>query len=409
MRSWQKLWRTTELSVMSREICKDKTLCTGCTACANICPKSCISMVTDTEGFKYPKIAELQCVNCGFCEKICPVNNPPVIESVKEAYVARYKDLEIVDNSTSGGSYSAFADYTFAKGGLLYGVGYDTDMRVRHFSIDSSEKDRIAEMRGSKYVQSDLDVSFKEIKSELVAGRFVCFSGTPCQVAGLKAYLKKDYENLITVDLVCHGVASPLFFKKYVEYQAGKYKSRPKDIRFRNKTYGYHSGTMMVKFENGKKYYGSGRIDYMLKAYFKGACSRYSCYQCPFKGVSRCSDFTVFDSWHIGQLVSGQVDDDRGYTNIFVHTDKGRTVLQEIASSFTIWQADADNMKNLDGVMIDNNPKMHSCRGNLIDEIAQGSFEAAMQKSLPVSFKDHVLEKVKAVSYRIGVLKFVKK
>lgn len=394
---------------MSRDICKDKSLCAGCTACASICPKNCIKMVADDEGFLYPQVDESLCVNCKLCEKICPVNHPPKAEGIQEGYIVRYKDLEVVDNSTSGGSYSAFADYTFSRDGLIYGVGYDDNMKVHHFCIDFSEKERIAEMRGSKYVQSDLEECFKNIKKTLDSGRFVCFSGTPCQVAGLKGYLRKDYENLITVDLVCHGVASPLVFKEYVEYQKRKHKSKPMNIRFRNKTYGYHSGTMMVAFDSGKKYYGSGRIDHMLKAYFAGACSRYSCYQCQYKGNDRCSDFTVFDSWHIGQLVNGQKDDDRGYTNIFVHTEKGKQVLKKMTGFFTMWQADPVEMKQLDGVMIDNNPKMHPSRSNLIMEMDDSGFYTVMQKYLPVSVNDQILEKAKAIAYKTGLMKFIKK
>lgn len=394
---------------MNKDICRDKKLCTGCTACASICPKNCIKMVDDNEGFLYPYVDESNCVNCGLCEKTCPVNNPPATEDVIEGYVARYKDLKVVADSTSGGSFSAFADYTFKKGGFVYGVGYDSDMRVKHFGINASEKKRVEEMRGSKYVQSDLGECFSEIKSKIDAGHLVCFSGTPCQVAGLKGYLRKDYENLITIDLVCHGVASPLVFRKYVEYQTAKYKSKINKIKFRNKTYGYHSGTMMVSFDNGKQYFGSGRIDYMLKAYFKGASSRYSCYQCPFKGNNRCSDFTIFDSWHIEQLVEGCKDDDRGYTNIFVHTQKGKKILNELDTFLTIWQSDTDKMKKLDGIMIDNNPRMAKCRDVFISELNTKSLQQQIQTYLPVTLKDHLIERMKSIIYKMGILRLLKK
>ncbi len=394
---------------MSREICKSGNLCTGCSACINICPKNCISMKPDADGFLYPQIDEDKCIDCKLCEKICPVNCAPEKKTVESGFVARYKDTEVVINSTSGGMCSAFADYTFSKDGILYGAGYDENMKVRHFGIDKTQKNRVAEMRGSKYVQSDLGTCFKEIKEYLEQGRFVCFIGTPCQVSGLTAFLRKKYENLVTADLVCHGVSSPKVFKDYVEYMSQKYKSSPKDIRFRNKTYGYHSGTMMVEFENGKKYYGSGRVDHMLKAYFAGACSRKCCYECPYKEMSRSSDFTIFDSWHIEKLVDGKADDDKGYTNIFVHTENGAKILEEMSDCLEIWPADPELMKKLDGVMIETNPKMHPGRNDIVRDIDAMGFHEAMQKHLPIKAKDHVIEKIKAILYKLGIMRFLKR
>lgn len=392
-----------------KNICKEHKQCTGCTACTSACPKQCIEMKRDDEGFKYPVIDVSKCIRCGLCEKICPVNHPTEKNGVVAGYVARYKDIDTVIESTSGGSFSAFADYTFIRNGLLYGVGYDENLTVNHFGINVGHKEQVSEMIGSKYVQSDLKQCFTEIKDALKTGRFVCFSGTPCQVAGLKAYLKKNYENLITVDLVCHGVASPLLFEKYVSYMQEKEKSKVVNVKFRNKTYGYHSGTMMVQYANGKKYYGSGRVDYMSKAYFKGACSRYSCYECQYKGIERCSDFTVFDSWHVEQLVWGKKDDDKGYTNIFVHTEKGKRVICEMTPYLEIWEADTMKMKLLDGVMIDNNPTMDRNRAVLIKEASEQSFEGCMQKYLPVSSTDKIVEKTKAILYRIGLLSSLKR
>ena len=318
--------------------------------------------------------------------------------------MARYKDLSVVDKSTSGGTFTAFADFIFAKDGVMYGVGYDENMLIRHFQINSSEKNRIAELRGSKYVQSDLKDSFKLIKENLVQGKEVCFFGTPCQAAGLKSYLKKDYENLVVVDFVCRGVASPFVFKKYVEYQREKFNAKPIEIRFRNKTYGYHSGTMLFVFENGKKYYGSGRVDHMLKSYFAGACSRYSCYQCPYKGDKRCSDITVFDSWHSRQLLNAKKDDDRGFTNVFVRTEKGKRIINEMSEILTIKTSDPIEMKRLDGVMIEKYPKMHDSRSRLVAEIQEYGFYKAMQKNLPVSKKDILIERMKGVLHRMGIL-----
>lgn len=392
--------------MIKKSICKDELLCTGCTACASICPKNCITMLENEEGFLYPQIDQRKCTYCNACSKICPVNHPPQKYEIKGSYVGRYVDTDVVMASTSGGMCTAFAKYTFRQNGVIYGAGYDNEMKVNHMAVYSDLD--IIKIRGSKYVQSSLNHCLEEIKALLDGKHFVCFIGTPCQVAGLKSFLKQEYSNLLTVDLVCHGVSSPKLFSQYVDYLKEKYNSDIEDIRFRNKTYGYHSGTMKVQFSSGKVYYGSARVDYMLKAYFSGACSRYSCYQCPFKGKSRCSDFTIFDSWHIDSLIQDKQDDDKGYTNIYVHTDKGIKALQEISEDLKIWKADQDKMQLLDGIMIDNNPTMNSCRMELRERIDKVGFYLAMQECLPVRKKDYILENLKGIAYKMGILGKIK-
>lgn len=396
---------------MRENICKNEKLCTGCTACVNVCPTKCISMHPDKEGFLYPSIDHTKCIDCYKCECTCPVNNEVQKNEVIQGKVMRYKKLDVVMDSTSGGSCSSFTDYTFKRNGSIFGVVYDDKLKVCHVEANNTQPELATKMRGSKYVQSYLADSFTRIKNLLEQDTFVCFVGTPCQVDGLTAFLgeKKEYDNLLTVDLVCHGVSSPLYFEKYVEYLKRKHYSTPVDIRFRNKTYGYHSGTMRVDFENGKKYYGSGRIDRMLKAYFAGACSRYSCYECPFKGEQRCSDYTIFDSWNIDKLVSGQSDDDKGYTNIFIHTKKGMKLFDDIFGDCESWTANYQLMKKLDGVMIDNNPKMHPSRKVLIEDVLCRGFEKTNQKYLPITSKDYAIEFIKASLYKIGLLKIIEK
>lgn len=386
-------------------------MCTGCTACVNVCPTKCISMKKDYEGFLYPTIDHNKCVDCYKCEQICPVNNEVRKYGVIEGRVVRYKDIDVVMESTSGGTSAAFADYTFKKNGVIFGAVYDDELKVCHVEMNKDRVYLAKKMRGSKYVQSNLQNTFSRIKELLERNMFVCFIGTPCQVGGLVAFLGEniEYDNLLTVDLVCHGVASPFYFEEYTKYLKEKYHSLPTDIRFRNKTYGYHSGTMKVDFDNGKKYFGSGRVDRMLKAYFAGACSRYSCYECPFKGEERCSDYTIFDSWNISRLVYGKADDDRGYTNILVHTEKGKNIFREIFGDLENWLADSQLMKKLDGIMIDENPKIHLSRVSLIAEIQELGFEKANQKYLPISSMDHFIEFVKASLHKMGLLKLIKK
>ena len=394
---------------MDYKICDKKELCTGCMACKEVCPQNCIRVEVEEDGFSYPLIDKIKCSNCGLCKKTCPVNNSPNKNNTIKGYVARYKNEAILEDSTSGGSFTAFADYVFSVDGFLVGVVYDEDMNVIHQGILKEKQEDVSKMRGSKYVQSDLKDVFYIIKEKLHNNKLVCFSGTPCQVAGLKSYLGKDYDNLMTIDLVCHGVGSPLLFRKYIEYMENRYNSKVIDVKFRNKTYGYHSGTMRVDFENGKRYFGSGRIDYMSKAFFKEASSRQSCYECPFRGKERYGDFTVFDSWHIEQLIPDKKDDDKGYTNLYVNTEKGLNFLQNLKGKLELWEADIDNMRELDGVMIENDPVKFNNRDELLSELNGNDFAKTMQKYLPVSKKDKLLELSKRFLYKTGVLSILKK
>ena len=394
---------------MDSHICKKIELCTGCMACKSICPQSCIVLEEAEDGFLYPKINKKECNECGLCKNTCPVNNSPIRFKTLSGFVVRYNNEDVVADSTSGGSFTAFADYVLSKDGFLVGAVYDNNMNVIHLGIERDRKNDVARMRGSKYVQSDLKNVFLDVKEKLSNNRLVCFSGTPCQVAGLNAFLGENYDNLITIDLVCHGVGSPLLFKKYVEYMEKKYNSKVIDIKFRNKTYGYHSSTMRVDFENGKQYYGSGRIDYMSKAFFKEASSRESCYNCPFRGKERCGDFTVFDSWHIESLISGKKDDDKGFTNLYVNTEKGLQFLDNIKEKLVLWEADIDKMRELDGIMIEKNPIRFKYRNKMLSELRNTEFRETMQKYLPVSNKDKILESSKGILYKTGLLKIIKR
>lgn len=391
---------------MIKDICNEPDLCTGCSACVNICPVQCISMKSDEDGFLYPKIDSNICIECQICKKTCPVNNPPHKESVKAAYIARYKDVPIVLNSTSGGMFTAFSKFIFEKNGIVCGVYLDENLKARHICINKSQIDILDKMRGSKYVQSDIGLVFSEIKRFLEEGRYVCFTGTPCQVLGLKSFLKKEYFNLITIDFVCRGVSSPYLVEQYFKYQEEKNRSKIKYIRFRNKTYGYHSGTMRIDFENGKKYLKSRRVDYLLTAFFEGACSRYSCYNCPAKGNDRCSDFTIFEAWHMQEFVPHIKDDDCGYTSVFARSGKSLQIFKDISPYIDYWNADPIKMKELDGIMIENYPEMHKSRATIIQEVRRsGNFEKTMNQYFKFSLKDNTVENLKKYVYSNKILK----
>lgn len=393
-------------------ICIDdnkKSMCCGCTACASICPKGAIKMEADFEGFLYPKVDKDKCINCGLCDKICPILNKNKIKDTKyqKAYSLQCKDKKILKTSTSGGFFTPLAEYIINNDGVVYGVGFDDDLMICHKEAETI--DEIQEFRGSKYVQSYLGDIFKKVKKRLENNRLVLFSGTPCQVEGLKSFLRKEYDNLITIDLICHGTPSPKLWKEYVQYQENKYNSKIKNVAFRNKTYGYHSGTMKLEFENGKKYYGSARVDYMLKSFFSEISSRPSCYDCKFKTRNHISDITIYDCWSIEKLNKDIKDNDLGYTNIIVNSVKGNDILNKIKNKFDIHSVNIDEQIKYDGVMVENSAIPNINRAKFYKGLNEDGIEKNSQKYVKVTKKDYLIENTKAILYKTKILNILKK
>lgn len=386
---------------------KEKSKCCGCTACKSACTNKAITMVEDDEGFLYPHINKEKCINCGLCDIVCPVSNPQHSRIKPKSFSIRVKDNEVLEHSTSGGFFTPLAKYVIEKNGIVYGVGYDNNLKVIHKEITT--KSEIAELVGSKYVQSYLGESFGDIKEQLTEGRLVLFSGTPCQVNGLKNYLRREYDNLITMDLICHGTPSPKLWDLYKEYQEIKYKSKIKEAYFRNKTYGYHSGTMKLVFENNKEYFGSARVDYMLKSFFKEISSRPSCYDCKFKTRNHCSDFTVFDCWDISRVVPGVEDDNKGYTNLFINTQKGSELMNSFKDELIIYDSDIEKVIKYDGPMVEKCAIPHKDRAIFYKNLNEYGLKKSISKHIPVSLSDRLIEKSKSLIYKIGLMEVIKK
>ena len=388
---------------------QNKADCCGCTACANICPKNCITMAPDEEGFLYPAVNKDLCINCGLCEKVCPVIKLPKVEDgERKSYAVRSKNSDVLRKSTSGGFFTPIANYVLNNGGVICAATYSDEWVVVHEFLTESNEEAFAKFRGSKYVQSCLGDCFSRVKAYLKQGRFVCFIGTTCQVNGLKKFIGDD-SNLLTVDLVCHGTPSPKLWGKYINYQQEQYNSQIKSVSFRNKTYGYHSGTMKIEFANGKIYYGSARVDYMLKSFFREISSRPICYQCPFKQVERCSDLTIYDCWHFSDLVEGKKDDDKGYTNVIVQTEKGADILSALADKLEIYRVDTQKAIELDGVMVTKSAVPHPRRNDYYKGLDKETIPQHIQKFIPVTKKDILIEKSKLVLYKTKLLKLLKK
>lgn len=387
----------------------NKVKCCGCTACMNICPTNAIEMKEDVEGFLYPVVNMDKCINCHLCEKVCPVINSKTNNNDPIAYAMRVKDEKVLETSTSGGFFTPLAEFILENQGVVIGVSYGDNLRVEHVKIDSKNADKIEILRGSKYVQSYLGNMFKDVKKLLDSNRLVLFTGTPCQLQGLNNFLGKDYENLVTMDLICHGVPSPKLWDLYVKYQQKKNNSKISQIHFRNKTYGYHSGTMKLEFENKKRYYGSARVDYMLKSFFTEISSRPACYECAFKNRRHITDFTVFDCWHISDLVQEVRDDDKGYTNVFVNTNKGKKILEKINNKILIYEVDLEKAISLDGPMVEKSAIPNENRKDFYKTLNNEGLEKTIKKYINVSYKDKLIEMSKKILYNTNMLEKIKK
>ena len=307
-----------------------KSSCCGCGTCADICPAKCITMETDSEGFLYPSLDSGKCISCGKCVKTCPVINvKPNVPFDQHAYIVQHKDELVRKESTSGGAFTAIAEYVLNLDGVVYGAAYvDDDFNIEHIKVESATE--LWRFRNSKYVQSVTWKVFPEVEKDLMGGRYVCFSGTPCQIEGLLQYLQIDYDNLITIDVVCHAVGSPLIFHKYLEMQKEKFQNDIGYIYFRGKHYGYQHGTMNFFNKDGKVIYARGvESDPYLRAFFTNMIFRPSCYGCKFKGRYRKSDFTIWDCFKT-RYIDKSFDDEKGTTNILVHTSKGMKLFEKL-------------------------------------------------------------------------------
>lgn len=317
-------------------------MCTGCAACANACPKGCISMIEDQEGFLFPKIDQKKCIACGICEKACPVlNEIPVNKTAEDVkvYALIHKDETVRAHSSSGGAFSAIANYVLSRNGVVFGAAFDEKFHVHHICVDTP--DTLYKLRGSKYVQSEIGDSYKQAKAYLKAGKLVLFSGTACQTSGLIGYLGRDYDNLITQDLICHGVPSPMVWKKYIGFREHLERSKVNHIFFRDKGCGWHDWHFAMKFDNGMEYKQSQHEDMMIKAYLHGRCSRKSCYDCKFKQKYRLADFTLADYWGI-QNIAPELDDDKGISSVYVNSPKAMRIIQDIQDKVYLREMDLE-------------------------------------------------------------------
>ena len=299
--------------------------CTGCSACVDLCDRNAITLATDIEGFWYPKVASESCTECGLCEQVCPElhvetlkNDRPKMPTVLAAY---HKDNSIRHESTSGGLFSALAEKMYDEGGYVGGSVYTEDFFAKH--VVSNRREDLLRIRGSKHFQSDMVEVFTQVKQLLEDGEKVLICGAPCQMAGLRLFLGKEYENLVVVDFICLGINSPKIFHKYLESLERSHGAKTVDIHAKNKDLGWRSLSYKIKFGNDRVYLREGRKDDFVRGYVHTHCmSRPACYECRYKGFPRISDITLGDFWGI-EKVDKSMDDNMGTSVVLLNTEKG--------------------------------------------------------------------------------------
>ena len=302
----------------------EKSRCTGCTACMNICPKGAITMVEDTDGFKYPVIDQDKCVNCGLCVKTCPVLNTKENKSLNKCYVGYNKDEEVRLNSSSGGIFSLIANHILDQKGIVIGAAFNENNELKHIAIEKNKD--LNKLMGSKYLQSDLNDIFKYIK-ENIKERKILFVGTPCQVGGLKAFIKNDYNNLICIDLVCHGVPSPKLFKKYIEELENE-NGNLLNYNFRDNSTGWDTYSNTATFKD-KTITEDRKQNKYMKLFLSDVALRQSCFNCNFKLGNKYSDITLGDFWGIKNHYP-EMYNKSGVSAIIINTKQGEELFNNI-------------------------------------------------------------------------------
>ena len=356
----------------------DKAKCCGCRACEQACSFNAITMSRDEEGFLYPVLDASKCTGCGMCHRVCPISSTQERERIKSVFALQYKDTSSLLKSSSGGVFIGIAKEIIKSGGIVFGCILNENNEAIITHTDSP--DFLEKMQGSKYVSSDTRDSYLTAKKYLEEGKTVFFTGAPCQVAGLKSFLKKKYDNLITMDFLCHGMPSHTIFNENIKYLENKHKGTLTGYEFRDK--GFKGWGLVTSYRiNGKKYYEPGKTNAYFTGFINGYLNRYSCYECSFRGENRISDMTVGDFWGYDQ---NKIDKDKGVSFISLNSTTGERIFDEIIDkSFIVHPADINKVSAENGTILsEKKESIPEIRKNIYKELYETSFEEIRKKHL---------------------------
>ena len=328
-------------------VINNKIDCCGCNACGDICAHHAITFQTDIEGFWYPVVDKEKCVDCGLCEKVCPVIHAKELKKndlpQSICYAAENKNIEVVFDSTSGGLFSALAEIMYKDNGYVGGAVFNEDFSVRQY-ISADKKD-LPRLRSSKYLQSNLEGFYKQVRDLLRNGEKVLVCGSPCQMAAMRAFLRKDYENLVIADYICRGINSPKVWRKYLDSFEERYGSKVIYCKAKSKEYGWRNLTQKVILENGKHVYETKEQSNFTKGYLQtGVYCRPSCYDCQFKGYPRMSDITLADFWGI-EKVNTSMEKNLGTSLVMVNSKKGEAFFERVKSRINYVQVPFESIE----------------------------------------------------------------
>ena len=402
-------WTLTEKLVMIN--IKDKSKSCGCCACVDICAHKAITLKTDVEGFWYPEVNPELCTNCGLCDKICPELH--INELKKNDYpqpvktiAAIHKKMNVRWDSTSGGAFSALADAMYEQGGYVSGAIYNEDFSVRNYISNNPED--LVKLRSSKYLQSKAEGLYAEIRSLLRKGEKVLACGTPCQMAALRSFLRKDYENLIIVDFICGGVNSPKVYRKYLDSLERRHGGKVVYVKAKNKELGWRNLTRKVVFDNGEIYYGVSMEDDYRRGYHTNVYCRPSCYSCQYKDFPRMSDITIADYWGI-EKVNPNLDNNIGTSMILLNSKKGETYFELVKDKLEYCETAFQSV-------LAGNPALKFPisptkinRKQFFNDLDKGTFEEITEKYFPLKAHKHSIKqqiKLKIKPYHYLLSKF---
>lgn len=355
----------------------DHTICTGCMMCSDVCKKSAISFKIE-KGFWFPSVNSNLCVNCGLCVKKCPaLHKAPSVSGPISCYGAKSRNETVRWNSTSGGFFSELAYKIIAAGGFVIGASYGKDNEILH-TIEST-KEGVEKLRQSKYAQSNTAGIYQRVLDLLKTDVIVLFCGTACHVEALKAFLGKEYTNLLTMDFVCLGICSPIVYRKYLDMMERKYMSKINRVWFKNKQTGWRSIGTQLDFANGKIYYRPGGLDLFMCAFVGDSIAmRKSCETCKFRKIPHNSDFTVADFWGV-ENVRPDKDDNKGLSAVFVNSEKGVTWFERIAENLDFFETTPESIINGNFSAVESKPSGKN-RDAFLEAIESMPFEKAYSK-----------------------------
>lgn len=366
----------------------DKTRCSGCSACFAVCPVGCITMRPDAEGFLYPVVDQEKCIGCGNCDRVCPVTQPVSTETAPSAaWGANARDAALRARSSSGGVFTLLAKDVLESGGVVFGAALTEHCsKAEHIMAENAEQ--LSRLQGSKYVQSNLQDTFRQAKEKLENGRSVLFTGTPCQIAGLRAFLGRDYERLLSVAIICHGAPSPLVWERYVSHSEKKLGGKLREAFFRSKKTGWNHFGLHLVSESGKVQYLTAQKDAYMRLFLRNLSLRPSCYRCAAKSGSCAADLIIGDFWGV-QNVLPDLADDMGTSLVLSFTEKGTAAAERILSQMDAYTVSAEAALEGNGAYY-HSVGMPESRTAFFRDLPNTDFNALAQRYVPIGKKEKI-------------------